>query len=109
MLRANSDVRSLVGTYLQKGQLSAHSYSGGLHWKLPQFSSWTSLLPVGYKPLSVKLLFQVIGDKNTGLVSLEMDRQDFKYLLIDFSDGQRLILKGKDNSSKGTSLEYRQL
>ena len=117
MLRANADIRKMLGTSLEPGLLSTHSYQGGYQWKSPRFNktdSLKSLIPFSYKPSSIRLLFQIIGDKSAGMVSLEMtsgatNRYDlYKYMIIDFNDGQRLILKG-DEKSIATSQEYKEL
>ena len=117
MLRANNEIRRNIGSSLKPGLLSAYAYRGGLKWRLPYLgkgSSWLSIIPFFYKPWSISMLFQVIGNKETGLVSLETlpasDRTHgetvgIKSVLVDFKDGQRLVLRGNVTQS-GESVEY---
>jgi hypothetical protein len=109
MLRANKEIRHNVGSSLHTGLLSATSYGGGIHLTRPRIShTWTSLLPLGYEPLNLKMLFQVIGEKGSCLVSLQTqgEANRYKYLFVDFNDGQRLIVKENVVSRKDILTEY---
>ena len=122
MLRANNEIREAIGSSLRVGLLSAHSYRGGLVWTIPAIrggrSILTSLLPFRYQPPTLEVLFQVIGDKDTAMVSLmtetpanaRRDGKELRSLHVDFNDGARLVLKGSTSdasNSTQTSIEYK--
>uniref|UniRef100_A0A1X7VRE9 Uncharacterized protein n=1 Tax=Amphimedon queenslandica TaxID=400682 RepID=A0A1X7VRE9_AMPQE len=123
MLRANNEIREAIGSSLRVGLLSAHSYRGGLVWTLPTIrrgpSFLRSLLPFRYQPPTLEVLFQVIGDKDTAMVSLMTETpadarrhgKELRSLHIDFNNGARLVLKGSTTSdasnSEPTSVEYK--
>lgn len=124
MLRANTEVRAHIGTSLKPGLLSTYAYTGGIQWRLPYMDKerkWTSLIPVTYEPWSVQMLFQVLGEKGAGLVSLETEsassrgRGDgnpvstLKWLVVDFNDGQRLIMKDMTAGQRESAIEYKHL
>lgn len=109
MLRADAEVRAAVGSSLRPGLLSAYAYDGGLKWKLPfvgtrqqkNIKNWKNYLPLTYRSWQLRMLFQVVGDKSTGMVTLETEPAGYKgvgphisYLFVDFNDGQRLIVRG---------------
>ena len=106
MLRANEEVRAKVGSSLKAGPLTAYSYSGGLRWRIPRVSQrqkWSGLVPVEWDPWALQMLFQVIGEKSTALVTLETKAGKlaefsplprFKFLMVDFRSGERLVVKG---------------
>ena len=123
MLRADAEVRATVGSSLRPGLLSAYAYGGGLKWKLPlagksgkkAHKDWRKYLPLEYQPWRLRMLFQIIGDKSTGLVSLETEPAGrrgvgphMSYLFIDFTDGQRLIVKGTADNIDNI-VEYHQI
>ena len=107
MLRANHEIRQQVGSSLRPGLLSAHTYTGGLRWKLPRLSQPFSLrnaLPIHHEPWAVRMLFQVVGEHSTALVALETQPNSlsvgggvlrYKFLTVDFDSGERLVLKGR--------------
>lgn len=124
MLRANTEVRAHIGTSLKPGLLSTYAYTGGMQWRLPYMDKekkWTSLIPVTYEPWSVQMLFQVLGEKGAGLVSLETKsgsgrgRGDgnpvsgLKLLVVDFNDGQRLVIKDMTIGQRESVIEYEHL
>ena len=104
-LRANQDVRNNIGNELNIGLLSTYAYNGGIQRKPPSKKlSLASLLPFTYTPWSLQVLFQVVGENESGFVTVETlpgGTKDplgsdigFKTITIDFRDGQRLVLKG---------------
>lgn len=124
MLRANTEVRAHIGTSLKPGLLSTYAYTGGMQWRLPYMDKekkWTSLIPVTYEPWSVRMLFQVLGEKGAGLVSLETKSgsgrghgdgnpvSGLKLLVVDFNDGQRLVIKDVTIGQRESVIEYEHL
>ena len=120
MLRANQDVRQVIGKNLKPGLLSGYAYMGGFRWSLPYFgkkANFSSLIPFTYEPWTLQVLFQVVGEKETGLVSvatLPGGKKDFgsdfglKLVYVDFRDGQRLVLRGSVHQSSNF-VEYEKL
>lgn len=121
MLRANSEVRGAIGSSLRPGLLSAHSYRGGLTWRLPrtmgQRSILRSLVPLSYQSPSLEALFQVIGEKGAALVTLRTETAAsishdntniLKTLCVDFKNGERLVVKGNldEANSEASTVEY---
>ena len=106
MLRANEEIRVKVGSSLKAGPLTAYSYSGGLRWRIPRVSrrqKWSGLVPVEWDPWALQMLFQLIGEKSTALVTLETQHDQsakfsplprFKFVIVDFESGERMVVKG---------------
>ena len=56
---------------------------------------------------NLQVMFQLLGDKSTGMVSLRVDRRPlfgragrgdmYSSLAVDFKNGERLILSGEPN------------
>lgn len=117
MLRANTEVRASIGSSLRPGLLSAYTYRGGIKWRVPAWSNkWSSLSPVTYQSWHLQLLFQIIGDRGVGMVSVQTEssnskkgRDQLKSLLLDFSNGERLVLKGEMLTAAGTLVEYKEI
>ena len=120
MLRANHEIRLQVGSSLKPGLLSAHTYTGGLRWKLPRMTKPFNLraaLPFYHDPWAVRMLFQVVGEESTALVALETQPDSlsgegggvirYKFLTVDFENGERLVLKGR--SEQARQLEFPKL
>lgn len=106
MLRGNQDVRQTIGTMLKPGLLSFHDYTGGINWRRPRISrKLSSLIPVTYEPWGIRMVFQVIGDVQSGFITMETlpgGRRDWgsdigvKTLSVDFHNGERLVLRGSE-------------
>ena len=117
MLRANQDVRSVIGTSLRPGLMSTFAYTGGIKWRLPYVdkrSGWSSLIPFSYEPWGLRSLFQIVGENEAGFVTVETlpgGKKDlgsnigFKLICVDFKNGQRLVLRGTADQNR-TFLEY---
>ncbi len=117
MIRANQDVRQVIGKNLRPGLLSTFAYTGGINWRIPYFSkksSWYSLVPFTYEPWGLRTLFQVVGENETGFVTVETlpgGKKDLgsniglRAIYVDFKNGQRLVLRGVADQNK-TFLEY---
>ena len=109
-LRANQDVRNTIGKNLDIGLLSNYTYNGGIQWIRPRFgSSISSFLPFTYQPWSLQVFFQVVGESEAGFVTVETlpgGKKElgldigFKTIMVDFSNGQRLVLKGAVKQSQ---------
>ena len=120
MLRANREVRHYVGSSLKPGLLSVHTYTGGVRWKYPRINRQFNIkeaLPFYHQPWGVRMLFQVIGDSSTALVTLETQPDarrggviNYKLLTVDFNSGERLVLKGsKEQIALTRHLEFTSL
>ena len=120
MLRANREVRHYVGSSLKPGLLSVHTYTGGIRWRYPRISRPFNLkqaLPLYYQPWAVRMLFQVIGDNSTALVTLETHPDTgrggvvrYRLLTVDFNSGERLVLKGsRERAALARQMEFSSL
>lgn len=110
MIRANNEVRSSIGSSLNPGLLSAYSYGGGLQWRLPSLKKG-GLSPLTYSSPKLSLLFQLNGDRGSGLVTVETSRSSKKRgyvdtLMVDFSNGERLVIKGETSFNDSTPVKY---
>lgn len=80
-LRANPEVRSVVGSNLRPGHFKAYSY-------------------IGIRPRILQVMFQVCGEHSSAMVTLQtLSRSkgspiEYKTLIVDFPNGERLLLKG---------------
>ena len=109
MLRANREVRHYVGSSLKPGLLSVHTYTGGIRWRYPRISRPFNLkqaLPLYYQPWAVRMLFQVIGDNSTALVTFSWYRERRSMIHTDcgLQFWRRLVLKEHVDHSSCSSL-----
>eukprot|EP00731_Ephydatia_muelleri_P016942 Em0010g40a len=85
-LRANPEVRSIVGSNLKPGLFKTYSYIGG------------------FRPRAQQTMFQVCGEHSSAMVTLQVPPQSkgipvqCKTLIVDFANGERLVLKGTAES-----------
>ncbi|KAI6658110.1 hypothetical protein LOD99_15823 [Oopsacas minuta] len=105
LLRANPEVKVHVGTTLRTGQFKAYAYGGGAKLQTPVTRDrWIPRWPLVMRPKNLQVMFQVLGDKSTGMVSLQVDRRplyggkgrrdQYSSLAVDFRNGERLIISG---------------
>lgn len=119
-LRANNEVRDLIGSSLQPGTFRAYTYDGGFKWSGVKWSGvkWGGLKWSGVKwgrvnlslrnqkmitlhPYTLQLLFQVHGEISSAMVSLSVRNNSpwrrgliYDSLIIDLPNGERMALKG---------------